>query len=214
MLLGAATSLPLQIMFLYAHDVSEVPLALNKLSFTNWALMLLLPVLSFTSWKANRSFFWLAPLGSMVVVLNNYFVASYGMDYAPEMVVMGGFLFGAFTLLPLLSIQFRSLLKNPNLRWWQPAPRMQSTKPVELYVGDHLVAETKSFDISKSGIFIESPDDWFYGLNNGTTVRLAIKDKSLNPIIVSAQIVRSENAKGHYPCGMGLRFTEPLEETP
>jgi hypothetical protein len=207
-MLGIAISLPVQLYVLYAHELNELDLVLAKMSATNWMLLGILPALAWSAWSASPHFNWLAPLAVVVTGANNYFVAHYGMDYSPLTVHTGSFLFSVLALAPYASKAFRDILASPGKRWWRSATRHTFMQPVTLFVNGRLVTETLSYDISTGGIFVQSPDYAYYGLNSGDRVSVRWITPEAEAMEVNADVVRTAEAHGRYPRGIGLKFHE------
>lgn len=209
-LILVAVSMPIQILFLYAHTVSELHLAFSKLTIMNFVVMSLLMATAWSAWHVHRSFSWLAPLTVISTIINNLFVAHYGEDYSPILVHTGSLLFSFFIMAPYLNATFREILAHPGKRWWRSESRQVFMQPVTLFVGGRLITETLSFDISTGGIFLQSPDYSYYGLNSGDPVSVRWITPYAEAVEMNAHVVRTTEAQGRYPRGIGIRFDEKV----
>lgn len=206
--LSIVISLPFQIIFLYDHEITEIQQILNKINILNMfmavGIVLNLPLIL----KASKFLKWTVPLSIILVTWNNYVVGEFAMDFSASLTSSGSLLF-ASTNLGLLYSPYRQLLMNPSQRWWLRAARKEiqinvTIKPVR---GNEI--ELKTFDLSKSGAFIpiQNWSQFKSQLEEGGIVQLKLHtNNSISKIVCPARIVRTSQAKGNYPSGVGLNF--------
>lgn len=198
-------SFPLQIAVLYNHNVLDWILIFNKISILNifviCSLTLNIPLLL----KVSPLLKYSLPMTVFIVSWNNYIVGSYAQDFSHTITTLSSLAF-CLILTPLLKQKYLALLKNPNLRWWLCAHRVQAPLQILLqpHVGNKITADV--FDISETGTFIplEHVDNLQFKVGDLTSLNLRLSQ--YKNIKCEAEIIRLAKAKGNYPEGMGLRF--------
>ena len=96
---------------------------------------------------------------------------------------------------------------NPTIRWWENAERF----PFNLEVTIHRqesddVVQTKTFDISYSGCFLETDSIFEAG------DEINFKIKLLEELETTGLIMWVSDGKGRMPKGLGIRFTSKHKE--
>jgi hypothetical protein len=199
--LGIAISIPVQIYFLFESSI------LDKITITNWAVMLGLVALAHASYHGDEAFNWLAPLNMLFVAANNYWVGEVGETYTSNQSLLATGLFCAFVYSPYLLPRARKALMDPKLRWWRADKRYSKEIPVTIVLEDNTtIDEVLSFDFSRSGIFIQSALNDYYGLKTGDRISIRWDSPDDMPFERNAEVVRLSEPSGHYPRGLGIRF--------
>ena len=148
--LSIVVSLPLQILFLYDHDISEIKQILNKLNILNLFMALTMIINLPLILNASKLLKWTIPLSIFLVTWNNYVVGQFAMDFSSNLTSSGSLLFASINT-GLLYSPYRQLIINPNQRWWLRAIRKEIEIDVTIKpVRGHEI-ELKTFDLSKSG---------------------------------------------------------------
>lgn len=208
LLFGIAISMPLQIILLYGHTFTEWSLVLAKLTWLNILIMGLSVMNGYLALLGDP---WLkisVPCLLGLVTFNNFIVGNYGVDYNAVQTTFAtlGF-FGVHAT--LLFTQAHMVISHPELRWWLIPERKKLTLPVTVK-NRHGVTLVKSFDISKTGLYLtplselESP---LWKFVPGSSVELTLSSGLMGDFNVKAVVVRnSTGQKGHYPKGIGLTF--------
>lgn len=201
-------SFPLQVMFLYGHDISEWASIMSKITTINWLVIGSIFLLSYLHLKASKWLVVAAPATIILVGVNNYIVGQFAGDYSmtQAMVASGGF---SFLFLPLFMQSSKLVLKDPKRRWWVRSKRYNRKIPTTInpFVGDMVQAHT--FDISETGAFVS-----FEGIPEedlpkvGERIRVSFTINSMKKIRCEAVVVRQADAVGRYPQGVGLRFID------
>ncbi len=202
-----ALSFPLQVMVLYGHHWSEWGAVFNKFTFLNWLVIGSLLLGAYFYYQASRAIVLIAPVLLVLVAVNNYLVGQFAGDFSLLQTSLGtigcGLLFA-----PLALPSSVLVLKDPRRRWWLRSKRLHKRVPATLnpFVGDMIQSHT--FDVSQTGAFICLQDLQSVLPKVGDTVRVSFNVSTMKKIRCEAVVVRISEAKGHYPRGIGLRFTE------
>ncbi|MCB0355864.1 MAG: PilZ domain-containing protein [Bdellovibrionales bacterium] len=200
-----ATSMPLQIMMLYNHNLQDLNLVFNKISTLNllvvFCLVLNIPLLL----KASPMLRTSLPLTFFVIAWNNYVVSSFAQDYSLTTTTLSSLGF-ALLFTPFFAQKYRHLFNNPHLRWWLRSPRVKTSLHtlVQPHVGSRWITEL--FDISETGIGVPVHNLKQSPLKIGDLTSLNIRLSQFKNLKCEAEIVRLAPANGQYPAGMGLRF--------
>ncbi|MCB9072753.1 MAG: PilZ domain-containing protein [Bdellovibrionaceae bacterium] len=211
-LVGLAFSFYAQVSYLLDLHWLELQQVVTHIPLINWMTMGLLVTSAYLIYKANRYAKLFVPLTITCVGWNNYLVGSYQENYSAFEALWSASLF-PFLFTPLLSKKIRDIFQNKQTQWWQTAPR----KPISAHVAVNPFVSTsfnsKTYDISKTGLFINLKDlPWENLPKLGERVNMNITLDTLRKVRVEAIIVRLDEAKGSYPRGMGLRFTDISKE--
>ena len=202
-----ALSFPLQVMFLYGHHWNETGAIFSKLTWVNWLVVASFIAGSYLYFHASRLILILTPIILGLVAFNNYIVGQFAADFSllqTSLATLGVGL--VFT--PLLMPSSKVVLKDPKRRWWRRSKRVNKRVSATLnpFVGEMIHAQT--FDVSKSGAFVCLDGTHQELPKVGDTIRVSFNVNSMKKIRCEAVVVRIAEASGHYPRGMGLRFTE------
>ena len=213
---GQALSFPLQLAWIYEVPLTEFAELWRLLSNLNVATMALMIITGFAAFKVSRATLVLVPITAAVVIFNNWWVGYVGTTYSLWQTGLASLAFLALSILPL---QGKSLavLKNPALRWWRVAQRVQMRAPVLILDSplnlddldwlsgpDPLRATT--FDMSKSGAFLQVPKKVHMSLEVGDEMQLKIQLSEDREMFRRARVVRKASARGSYPDGIGVQF--------
>src|SRR5665213_4610446 len=79
---GVAISLPLQIMMIYGHGLSEISAVFDKLTLLNWLVLCGTLICSGLVWRASPYLRYAVPLLIALVAINNFFVGYYATDFS------------------------------------------------------------------------------------------------------------------------------------
>lgn len=205
-----AATMPLQIMWLYQHNLSEWSLVLHKLSTLNILVIGLCLANSYLAWIGDPWLKYTVPIQLGAVTINNIFVSQIGNDFTTLETTLATIMFTAVHAV-LLFTQASMVLGHPELRWWLIPERKKLVLPVNLK-NNHGVTLLRSFDISKTGMFLtplsgsESP---LWKFAPGTVVDITISSGLEGEIHLEAEVVRNcYDPKGNYPKGIGLQFSK------
>jgi hypothetical protein len=202
--LSIGLSLPIQIMILYGNTPLEVRAIFAKLAPLNLLIMVLAPLAAISVYRASVLTFAIVPALVAAVLKNNWLVAEIGTNYSPVLVGLSSGLFLATTL-SLMTRETRVLFSNPEKRWWLTPQRHQMARMARIRMQKDRFLKT--FDISEGGAFL-TIDGKGDDLDIGTTMPMSlILDKGF-AIQCKAEVVRKTPATGHYPKGIGVRFTD------
>jgi hypothetical protein len=198
----AALSMPVQVMFLYDHDLSEFEAALEKLTVMNWAVIAMLMMSAVLLWRGAPAAKLSLPLTILLVAVNNFFVGYYATDFSPIDTAMAsaGFL---LLHLPLLHPKVRALVKSPEKRWWLRAERKVKGLPVVIDGSRLRAIRAETFDISETGVFILYNRE----MGVGDVITLKLKFGTFHQFRCQGRVVRRSDASGNHPSGVGVQFT-------
>jgi hypothetical protein len=209
-----AISLPLQVAFLYEHDLtllSEWQSVLMKLTPLNWIVALATLVNAALCFTANPYIRYSIPASIVLVGINNFFVGSWGTDFSLLLTWIGTL---AYAVMSYSYIYAHGLeaIENPQKQWWKIPKRMKRSYPVWIEWNGQRKLLAKTFDISKTGAFVSSmtqspslfPDD----LDIGEKVKVLIGTNQGELKIPATVIRREKIARGLYPSGLGLSFDQ------
>lgn len=210
-------SFPLQIMFLYGHQLDEFLSIFSKLTLVNFIIMGIFLINSFLSFSANKYLKSTLPISILLVAFNNWVVAAYGKDYSFSLTILATAVFALFVS-GFYFTKALDVILNPDLKWWLIPKRHKKTVPVWIKMtGDQYYLE-KSFDISSTGIFISegvdkigyTPErDYAKTVSEGDEVTLSIPlSDGSEEFQCKAEVVRKTKAQGHYPGGVGFKFLD------
>ncbi len=202
-----AISFPLQVMVLYGHHWSETQAIFSKITWLNWMVVASFCVGAYFYFQASRYIVFLAPIILALVALNNYLVGAFAGDYSVLQTTLGTLAVG-LVFAPLAMPSSRVVLRDPKRRWWRRSKRHNKRVSATLnpYVGGMLHVQT--FDISQSGAFVCLDAEQTEVPKVGDTVRISFNVNPMKKIRCEAVVVRIAEPHGHYPRGMGLKFTQ------
>jgi len=202
-LFAVAISFPLQIMWLYEHRVSEIAEIAGKLTWLNILVMGGTLITGVLVYSASRRVRYAVPALIAAVALNNFFVGYLGTDYSVMSATLGTV---AFTLLlvPLYRPRVRELFLHPERRWWRAKERLRVSVPIFVGGSRQVKWRSETFDISESGAFLPIEAA---GLDVQERVSICLTLGSLQQFRCDGLVVRRAPAKGSYPAGVGIQFT-------
>jgi hypothetical protein len=203
--LGIALSIPIQIMMLYEHSISEISLIISKMTPMNWAVVASTLMLSVGCFRASSSTWFLLPISVALIFINNLLVGQYAVDYSPFQASLASLLFMGLSL-SFLATKGQDAISSPHLKWWMIPTRHRIALAIRMVSPDGVDNVVRSFDISSNGLFLaKSSEKNSDELPLGKEVDICIGDK--NGPTLKAQVVRlSKETRGGYPPGVGLTF--------
>ncbi|HAZ12457.1 MAG: hypothetical protein A2X86_16845 [Bdellovibrionales bacterium GWA2_49_15] len=207
-----AISFPLQIIFREELEMESWGRAFYLLSPLNWTTLVTFIFLSYLSFKTSSLLKLALPLSFTVVALNNFIA----MDVLGEKIVEN-FMFNmgpatvAYSVF-LYYVMFKSpqayVLENPQLRWWQIAPRYQVSLPLWLAKQGKGLQRACTFDLASGGVFVpmnvgtEADTDF----KEGDTLQIHL-DLMGQVLQCQGKLARIEKrGKGAYPPGLGIQL--------
>lgn len=207
-LLAIAISFYFQIAFLLDLQFSEFFRILSHVTLPNWITMVCLSATAFVLFRGNKWAKLLMPLTVFALIWNNYLVSAYANNYSLVQTLTAS-LFFPLLFLPFYSKANQKLLSDKRNHWWEPARRKAHIAPVTVNPFVSSSFNSRSYDVSKSGLFLQLDEVAWEALPKvGERVNLSITLDTLRKVRCEAVIVRLDEAKGNYPRGMGLHFTE------
>lgn len=202
--IAIAVSVPLQVMFLYGHSITDVGAIWSKLTLFNLLVMTSCFVNAYFSFTAQDEIKWSFPLSIGFVCLNNSIVLVYGNDFEAATVILSTFAYILMTSYFILSHE-TNVINSPAAQWWKTALRYQAPLATKVSSTDIPINLGDTFDISRTGAFISystpGQKDIF---NCGETFTFNIGDE----LELKAKVVRKSPQVGRYPEGMGIQFVD------
>jgi hypothetical protein len=209
-LMCIALAVPIQIMLLYGHGPSEPLEIFSKLTFLNCLIVVLGITTALLVLNGSPLIKVALPALVAVVAVNNIFVGLYATDFSMVTATLATVGFVLLNL-PLLHPEIRRLFANPEQRWWRHARRKRLAAPVFLGGSFKGAVRSQTFDVSETGMFVPlSSVDTDLKVNE--TVSICLTTGVLSQVRVQGQIVRITEAKGGYPCGVGVKFLSVPKE--
>ncbi|MGZ3690737.1 MAG: PilZ domain-containing protein, partial [Pseudobdellovibrio sp.] len=197
-LIAAGLGIPLQTLYL---DHSEN--FFRSLTFLNIAVAGLCWITAAAVFRVHQSFKYLVPVTLAAVIFNNWWVGYVGFDYTMTETTLASFAFAAFCC-SLLEEKARMVLKNPKLKWWHVAERKKLLIPVSLKKLRGQAVETRAFNISESGLFLQDlAKDDFKNYQVGEKIELNLHFNEILKLKCEAKIVRKTPQQGKHPAGLG-----------
>ena len=201
---GVALAMPLQIAWIYGHSLpEELGAVLAKLSWLNLLVMVSCSITAVASWRGSGLLRLMIPLSILSVAVNNWNVAHNGSDFAPWAALLGVFLFASIFAL-FLEPNAKKVLLNPALRWWRIPERRRVEIPVQIQIMSGETFHSKTFDLSKGGLFVPLPLEHFRTSRPYVTLKLVTGP--FREVRCDAEIVRRTDPEGIYPQGVGLKL--------
>jgi len=205
-LLAIVVAYPLQIMFLYGHTIIEINYVMAKLSILNWLVMLGAGFSAYLFFQASPWIRLVLPVLTLLVAWNNFIVGFVGFDYNEHQTVLATVGFASFNLMFMIpSVQFA--LAHPEKRWWLSPKRFCVSVPVFVSPSRGEGFYTNTFDLSSSGAFLRAGEELAEHCT-GESLSLKFTFGTFRSLRCNARIVRNTDAKGKYPKGYGLEFTD------
>lgn len=206
-----AIAIPLQIALIFKHGPSEFNYILDKITFTNWIVMITCAMSSVAFYHAHKSLRYLIPLTMVSVFINNLIIARYGMDFSAETIFFSTIIFLAIQGSLFLAKE-SNLIRNQHMRWWLIPKRYPIHSKVFLIKGNEKILLGETYDISRTGLFLKYDahfkEEHVPALTTGEDLHIEVDIDENSHIISDATIVRKSLAKGTYPAGIGMRFKD------
>lgn len=210
-----AISIPIQIMIIYGHHLASYELIYHKLSLFNMIVMVLSLYNSFALYHAKKSLRYSIPLNILFIIVNNYFVSFVGVDYSSSQTLLA-----SFSIISVSSFLFfsssKKIISNPDLIWWKWARRTEKSLPVTIMLKDQELYTTNTFDLSRTGAYLQyasqndnKPSVTTTKILKGETLEFIIGEPdSKNRLTCKAKVVRKAESSGTYPDGIGICFED------
>lgn len=199
-----AMGIPLQIMWLYDHHIiHDLAMIWHKIGALNLVVMTTSLINAVLFWRASKYVLYSMPLSFFLMALNNYYVSSLGEDFTITQTAFATLLF-IFSHFLLLHHKSAQLFWSQDLRWWLCSKRYPFGLPIMIQTSKGERIESHTFDISETGAFLKVNLE---ELLKGEEITLEIPGAT-GPYIFKAEIVRKAAPKGHYPAGIGVRFSQ------
>lgn len=190
-----------QIMLVFGHTPAEFPAIWAKLTFQNRLVMFCSPIAALGVQRVRPWGWYAAMMFFMVSLYNNFILLRFPAPLPTTLVVIACMVLvacGAF----FLSVKVIALFHNEQLHWWRPATRYRIPVPVELEYGTRSRARRTAYNISRTGLFVESAP---LGAHPGDLVQFCIRfEKRLLKGLAS--VVRCTGPSGTHPEGLALKF--------
>lgn len=208
-LLTIAVSFPLQIAWIYGHELfhaDHLRAIWHKLPVNNLLTMAILMVTAWKIWHVQSGLVpWIAASCSVVAV-NNFVVSAYASDWSQIQTTSATIIF-AVAICAFVFTRAYELTMAPHLHWWRPALRHRVDAPVVLEFLGHHRFQAQLFDISTSGLFITGIHQQLVSSLAPVNEEMAIKIPYKNSFeAFRVKLVRKTDQRGHYPGGWGLCF--------
>ncbi len=169
--------------------------------------IILLSVLSgFAALSVSQSLWFLLPLGLGLMALNNYVSGQAALQFSMWQTTVSTLIFAAMHI-AYLHPDMRRMLLRPELRWWAVPTRTLFEAPVFIEGADGLKVRARSFDISKTGLFVQVGLDQIAKIERpGEPLSLKLTHGRFHVMKLSIDLVRMTRGSGRYPEGVGLMF--------
>lgn len=208
--IGVCLSLPMQIAYLYDHDLTKLmdwQSLFMKITPLNWLVMAITAFNAYLSYKAHQAIKVTVPMSIFIVAVNNFFVGSWGTDFS--LFATWGATIG-YALLGYVMVYGYGLdaIDHPEKHWWKIPTRYQKAMPVWIEWNGNKKLLAKTFDLSKTGAFLSvlGQEQFPKELTIGDSLNIIIGTKH-GDLRMAATLVRKENRpRGHYPAGLGINF--------
>lgn len=199
-------AMPLQITYLYGHQLNELGAILNKLTLFNYLVMAIALANIYLCAKASEHLKWSLPLSAAIVCINNSVVMIYGNDFESYNIIISTLVY--FSLVALFYIASETkIIDTPEKQWWRIPTRQNVREKVLISNNTFDIDLGETFDLSVSGAFIcNSADSFELNLRSGDIIDIVIGEE--DQIHVKAKIVRKAKPRGHYPSGIGIQFVD------
>lgn len=200
-----ALSFPLQIMVGYDLSLSQPWAIVSKLTPLNIALMTSFAHIAYMTFAIKSSIFHFLPIVGLLVMMNNYFVATLSEIYTPTQTTLASLIFVGL-ISSFYKKEIYRCFHQKNFRWWQTTPRKKISIPLTLYSSDNVI-KTRTFDISQTGLFAKNDsEEKILQMLKGEelSVIIHLEDSDLH---CRAKVVRKTLGAGRYPSGIGINFS-------
>ncbi|MCB0415760.1 MAG: hypothetical protein KDD50_15580, partial [Bdellovibrionales bacterium] len=129
--LALALSMPVQSAYLFELPLYAIVDQIGHMTDLNLTIFVLLIVQSPLIWKAHRSIKISVPLTAILVLINNFYVGTYGFQFNMVHSSIASLYFlglCGFIFLP----ESLFALNHPNKRWWMSPERAKKNLPIKL----------------------------------------------------------------------------------
>jgi hypothetical protein len=193
--------IPVQVMHLTGMKVDQLNYLPKFLNSSNTLLILMFTVSCWSLKRMDKYTPMVLTTTTVVVLINNH-MAQQGNAYKPWLFDLSSLIYLVCLLPAFLGKNFRAMVDR-NFQWWKNDPRKQASLKVKVFANGDMI-ELESFDISKSGIFLQ---EFFKEAHEGEEITLEVKFKDNQSAFCRAKVIRKCQQKGIYPQGSGLTFT-------
>jgi hypothetical protein len=194
--------MPVQVMFWFGHGPTEWAAILAKLTLQNKIVMALSPVAALGVQQVAPWGRWATLVFLAAAVANNLILLRFSTP-VPRFLVVASILIVTGTALWLLRPAAARLFRCHELHWWKPAPRRVTSIPVAVENGQGARLDTRTFNISRSGLFVPSPAG---AMSLGDRVRVCLRFEA-RVLRGWVSVVRYTGACSTHPEGFGLQFS-------
>jgi len=202
-LVVVAMSLPIQAFVIYEHPLAEWAQALGKLTSLNWVVFVGTLLAAFSIYRVSAFCPWVMLTLTVLVGLNNFVVGYAAIDYSPEVAWLGTLVFSLLNI-PLWLESTRALMIQPELRIWSQAERRRMQVPIVIDVFRKTPLKAETFDLSETGAFIPLSSA---NLRVDENISVRMTFGAFTHIRCEGRVVRRDEARGRYPAGVGIEFT-------
>jgi hypothetical protein len=205
--LAVAAVVIAQVLFLAGPALWDHPqdigLYFNSLNLSVIFISILTGVAAF---NLSQALWFLLPLGLGLMTINNYVSGQAALQFDLWQTTVSTLVF-AVAHLGYLYPDVRRILLRPELRWWSVPTRVLFEAPVFLEGADGLKVRARSFDISKTGLFVHVGLDQIAKIERpGEPLSLKLTHGRFQVMKLSIDLVRMTRGSGRYPEGVGLMF--------
>jgi hypothetical protein len=198
-----AATMPLQVILLYGHGLSEWTAIAAKLTAFNWFVLWGFVVNAILLWRVSPLLRVTIPALIAGVVVNNWIAGYYATDFSLWTTTLGTLAFSVMNI-PLLDDHVQWIMRHPERRWWIRAPRTRLAVPVLIEGAKLNSLKAETFDLSETGVFIAGAND----VGVGDWIHVRMQFNSLAQIRCQGRVVRRDGARGIYPPGIGVQFMD------
>lgn len=199
----------LQLLWLYNIKLSNFWVVFNPI-YWNWqvlALLITTPIVGYCIWVVRKWGYYALITHSVLLIINNLVVYFSHLTFLNFSIII---LFNVALLAMIVLFVRKEVYApyfNPNLRWWEQAPRYIYDK-MKIYVKEfgtnNLLFEAQSFDVSETGSYITC-DNTNIKMGDVYSLEIHLEDTIL---YADGEIVWVNNsaAGDRYPQGFGCKF--------
>lgn len=198
---GITVSFPLQIAFSYGYSFADWEAFWLNISQLNQMIIVLGLLAGALVFLSSKWALGALSLFSALIFWNNYYVGSFGLDHSLLFTTLASIGYAICTT-GILSLGAFRVLMDSSSKPWKIQKRHQLQRPVQITPILGKSFEASTFDISASGVFVESTKR----LKVGEIVDLQILINERDVIACSAKVIRKANGKDRYPHGFGMHF--------
>lgn len=198
-----ALSMPMQVMLLYGHGVSEWSAVLAKLTSFNWIVLAGLVANAVLLWRVSPWLRYTMPALMAAMLVNNWLAGYYATDFSLWTTTLGTLAFSVLNI-PMLDDHVLWIMQHPERRWWIRAERKRLSLPIFIEGTRLSSVKAETFDVSRSGAFVPGLSE----LSVGDWISVRLQFDPLAQLRVQARVVRRREAVGQYPAGYGIEFQD------